>query len=91
MCSAVSGNLTRSTTSLTNYGDNIMSEPRVTPEKAIWLSNNLSAFFYTKEKPEINAVVDAIMHHLSLTGINKVYEILKELEEEKIANYGGSK
>ena len=22
-----------------------MSEPRVTPEKAIWLSNNLSAFF----------------------------------------------
>ena len=68
-----------------------MSEPNSTSERAIWLENNLSAFFYSEEKPAINAVIDVIMIHLSSMGIDTVYEILKELEEEKIVNYGGTK
>ena len=68
-----------------------MSEPNSTSERAIWLENNLSAFFYGEEKPAISAVVDVIMIHLSSMGIDTVYEILKELEEEKIVSYGGTK
>ena len=92
MCSAVSGNLARSTTSLTNYGDNVMSEPSSVSEKAIWLERNLSSFFYAKQKYMITAVVLAIIPHLSSVGIERVYEILKdELAESAPVNYGGTK
>ena len=92
MCSAVSGNLTRSTTSLTNYGDNVMSEPSSTSEKAIWLERNLPDFFYAKQKYMITAAVLAIIPHLSSVGIERVYEILKDEEDENTpVNYGGTK
>ena len=92
MCSAVSGNLTCSDTSLTNNGDNVMSEPSSTSEKAIWLERNLPDFFYAKQKYMITAVVLAIIPHLSSVGIERVYEILKDEEDENTpVNYGGTK
>ena len=73
-----------------------MSEPNSTSEKAIWLERNLPVFLYSKQKYMITAVVLAIIPHLSSVGIERVYEILKEDEDEfktiyDNPNYGGSK
>lgn len=76
---------------LTNYGDNIMSDPCFTSERAVWLERFLVPYLYSEDRDKIGVVVDAMIPHLSPTGIDVLYELLHQDTEDLIRNYGGTK
>ena len=76
---------------LTKFGENIMSDPCFTSERAVWLERFLVPYLYSEDREKIGVVVDAMIPHLSPTGIDVLYELLNQDTEDLIRNYGGTK
>ena len=66
-----------------------MSDPCFTTERAIWLERFLVPYLYSADRDKTGEVVDAIIPHLSPTGIDVLYELVNA--EDLVRNYGGTK
>ena len=67
-----------------------MSDPSFVSEKAFWLERFLVPYLYSEDKNKIDEVVEALIPHLSSTGIEVLYDLLHQENDDPIKNYGGT-